>query len=238
MKVTSFFTNSPLRNYNHYFIDDNARNAYIFDPLKLDFILKSIPQTVENLYLLNTHSHHDHISKNKELLAIDHASKIELSDNKAHTISDTESIMALFTPGHHPNHYCFLLDDKDKQFLISGDNIFNCGIGNCKSSGANVEELYESITRLSKLDGNVIILPSHDYFLTNLKFALSVDTENKLLKEYYDKVSNEGAFFTTLKQEKEINPFFRLEQMKDLSGFEGMTSKEVFIKLRELRDNW
>lgn len=238
MKVTSFYTDSPLRNYNHYFVDDTKKAAYIFDPLKLDFILSSLPESIEKFYLLNTHGHHDHVSKNKDLLAIPGSSKIDLLDNQILEISKTDSIKAIFTPGHHPEHYCFLLKDKNKEYLISGDNVFNCGIGNCKSSGADVEQLYESIIKLSALDDNVLILPSHDYFLTNLKFALSIEQDNKSLKECLKKVTEDGTFFTTLKEEKEINPFFRLEQMKELSEFHGMTSKEVFIKLRLLRDNW
>jgi len=240
MKIHSFYTGSPLRNYNHFIVSDNEKCAFVFDPLDLERIVDILSKkNIENYYLLNTHTHHDHIARNDDFLELNNSTKIELIDNEVYKISETEKIQALFTPGHHPNHYCYLLTEDEKQIgLISGDNIFNAGVGNCKSKGADVDQLFESIMKLNELDQNIIIYPSHDYFKTNLEFALTIEPENKEIKKYLTKVESQGAFFTSLDEERKINPFFRLSELSKKDQFKGMTSLEVFIKLRSLRDKW
>ena len=64
-----------------------------------------------------------------------------------------------------------------------------------------------------ELDDDVKIYPSHDYFLTNLNFAKTVDPTNSAIEEYtkkYNKEIAEGRFIiTTIGEEKRMNPFFR-----------------------------
>lgn len=240
MRIHSFFTGSPLRNYNHFIVSADERSAFVFDPLDLERILDTLSEkNIENYYLLNTHTHHDHIARNDDFLKLNNSKKIELDDKEVYKISETEKIQAIFTPGHHPNHYCYLLiEDAHQIGLISGDNIFNAGVGNCKSKGADVNQLFESIMRLNKLDQNIIIYPSHDYFKTNLEFSLTVEPQNKETQRYLNKVDSQGAFYTSLEEERKINPFFRLSELSENDQFKGMTSLEVFIKLRSLRDKW
>ncbi len=239
MKTYSIYCDNSLRNYNHYFISKNNLDAYIFDPLKLDIIFESLPSSVKNLFLLNTHDHPDHISKNNEFMALKNAKHLKLKNNEIVQVSATESIKAIYTPGHHKDHICYLVKCSDsEQKLVSGDTIFNCGVGHCKMKGANVDQLFDSIKLLMKLDDNIIVLPSHDYFLTNLKFAKTIEDQNLEIDRYIELVEKKGAFFTTIGEEKQINPFFRFEVIKDLSGYKGMTSREVFIKVRSSRDNW
>lgn len=239
MKIHSIYVGNSLRNYNHYCISDDGLSGYIFDPLLLDDILSALPSTVKRIFLINTHDHADHISKNEELLKLSNSSHLKLKDREEFRVSKTESIEAIYTPGHHKDHICYLVkDSSNENYLISGDTIFNCGVGHCKMKGANVDQLFDSIQLLLNLDEDLIILPSHDYFLTNLKFTKTIEPENKLVDQYLDRVEVKGAFFTTIKEEKQINPFFRSDIIKDLSCFKGMTSREVFIKIRSLRDKW
>ena len=62
----------------------------------------------------------------------------------------------------------------------------------------------------------------------------------------YAALGGKNPLVTDLKKEKEINTFFRLQNPTIISRLkdtfsdlpENPSSKEVFIKLRELRNNW
>ena len=107
------------------------------------------------------------------------------------------------------------------------------------------KRLYETISRyFHHLEDDVIIYPGHDYIKNNLKFTLSIRQSNEfaqnLLKELE---SNNSAFcekLTTVSEEKEMNVFFRLgqETIRQHLNLATASDKEVFIKLRSIRDKW
>ncbi|MEL0112402.1 MAG: hydroxyacylglutathione hydrolase C-terminal domain-containing protein, partial [Rickettsiales bacterium] len=97
---------------------------------------------------------------------------------------------------------------------------------------------------------DTLIYPGHDYLTNNLEFTLSREPNNAkakaLLDELRDTHDPDNAMITTLGQEKEINTFFRLhnpaiieklrEEFPDLPA--EPTAMDVFLKLRELRNDW
>ncbi|MCZ6459378.1 MAG: hydroxyacylglutathione hydrolase, partial [Gammaproteobacteria bacterium] len=143
-----------------------------------------------------------------------------------------------------------LLSQTDTPGLFSGDTLFNAGAGNCHGGG-HPEELYETFARqLSELPGSTLIYPGHDYITNNLEFTLDREPDNAsaatLLEELSASHDPDQALITSLAQEKEINAFFRLtnptviarlrEAFPDLP--DDPSAREVFIKLRELRNQW
>jgi len=64
----------------------------------------------------------------------------------------------LQTPGHSPGSICLLWPEK--KALITGDVVFNQGIGRTDLPGGDGRRLKESITRISQLDVEVL-LPGH-----------------------------------------------------------------------------
>lgn len=62
------------------------------------------------------------------------------------------------TPGHSPGSIC-LYHEKEK-VLISGDTLFNLGVGRTDLPGGDTDQLAGSIRRLSKLDIDYV-LPGH-----------------------------------------------------------------------------
>ncbi len=92
---------------------------------------------------------------------------------------------------------------------------------------------------------NVVLYPGHDYVLKNLMFAKSCEPENKevdeALKLIRDSDTEKGLEWT-LGQEKKVNPFFRLnsEELIEKMNLESSEEleKNIFRKLRSLRDNW
>ena len=66
----------------------------------------------------------------------------------------------LHTPGHTPGSQCFMVDNR----LVSGDTLFIQGCGRVDLPGGDPEEMYRTLTqRLSKLPGDTVLFPGHNY---------------------------------------------------------------------------
>ena len=164
-------------------------------------------------------------------------------------VGKTVELLALDTPGHTMSHIC-LLSQTDQPALFCGDTLFNAGAGNCHNGG-HPNELYETFAaQLDRLPDDTLIYPGHDYITNNLAFTLDREPDNeaaaKLLAVLKDSHDPDAAMVSTLAQEKEFNTFFRLtspsvirrlqEAFPDLG--ESPSPREVFLKLRELRNSW
>ena len=244
MKVLKvYLEESPLRNFNYIIYSEVNKNAIFVDPLDIDITMPIVKKLGLNpKYLINTHYHADHKHHNQKLLDEYSVTEILLNDLEVFELSSSEKLQALYTPGHLDPHFIFKLIQDDKAFgVITGDVLFNCGIGNARQGDVNV--LFETIDKvIMKLEDDLIVYPAHDYLVTNLKFAQTIEEKNEirdnLLKEKLaidDKVTHHEVDHT-IKDEKEINPFLRLEKYQDI--FPGLSKKEIFINIRRQRDNW
>ena len=242
MKVLQIFMRNPLRNFNYIVYSEINYKAIFIDPLDIG---KTLPlakeKGLEPQWLLNTHGHPDHVRANTEFLETTGAQHLQLKDGEVFHLSESESIRAIYTPGHTSEHICFLLEEDGKPTaLISGDTLFNAGVGHCKLGG-DVEDLYETITKkIATLPGHLILYPGHDYMLNNLRFARTIEQDNPKIDEMIAKRErqnlDEEFMLTTLEEEKGVNPFLRLENLK--TKFKDKSPKEIFFELRSRRDRW
>ncbi|NAS88160.1 hypothetical protein C4E24_00225 [ANME-1 cluster archaeon AG-394-G21] len=83
------------------------------------------------------------------------------------------------TPGHSPESICFYA--VDKKTLISGDLIFDKGIGRTDLPFGNNEELINSINTISTLDTE-LLLPGHGAIL---KGRSNVKRNYDFIREHY-----------------------------------------------------
>ena len=84
-----------------------------------------------------------------------------LCDGDQITIGN-ELIEIISTPGHSPGSVCLLCNDEDKKsFLVTGDTLFASSIGRCDLWQGNENEMRNSISLLSKFDGDITIYPGH-----------------------------------------------------------------------------
>ncbi len=129
-------------------------------------------------HILETHTHADHISGNRDLTAVTgapillHHSAKAVFDHLAVRDSDEIRIGAvhlrvLHTPGHTPDSVCLLVTDRsrgnDPWFVLTGDTLFIGDVGRPDLGGDRAaEELYESLSRvLLRLDDSVEVYPAH-----------------------------------------------------------------------------
>ena len=99
------------------------------------------------------------------------------------------------------------------------------------------------------LPDNTRVYPGHDYIINNLQFTLNREPGNSEAQSLREELINQDpndALVTTIGLEKSVNSFFRLrnpevieklrEEFPDLPA--EPDDKTVFLKLRELRNNW
>ena len=94
-----------------------------------------------------------------------------------------------------------------------------------------------------------MIYPGHDYIGSNLQFTLDREPDNARAAALLSEVEHQDpdkALVSTLALEKEINTFFRLHSASVIKRLQESfpdlpdepDPKTVFLKLRELRNNW
>lgn len=264
MIVEQIWTGNALRNFNYLIACPETGEALAIDPLDFEKCLSRAKDRGWDItQVLNTHEHGDHTGGNgpvieatgARLLAHRNAGPridgidVGLGAGDVVTVGKTVELLALDTPGHTMSHIC-LLSKTDAPALFCGDTLFNAGAGNCHGGG-HPEELYQTFSdQLDELPDDTLIYPGHDYILNNLGFTLDREPDNEsaasLSHELEGTHDPDNPIVTTIAQEREINTFFRLtsptiakrlrEAFPELS--EDPSPKEVFLRLRELRNSW
>ena len=263
MIVEQIWTGNAYRNFNYLIACPETGDALAIDPLDYRKCLAAAKDRGWTItQIVNTHEHGDHTGGNKAMVRETGAKVIAHKDAGRRIpgmdrgvgagdiikVGNTVELECLDTPGHTMSHVC-LLSRTDQPALFSGDTLFNAGAGNCHNGG-HPEELYETFeTQLSRLGEDTLIYPGHDYLVNNLRFTLDREPGNDkaktMLGEYADQDPND-ALVTTLAQERDINTFFRLDSPGVIARLQeeypeigdSPDARTVFLKLRELRNNW
>ena len=116
-------------------------------------------------------------------------------------------------PGHTLGHIAFWAQPADQApLLFCGDTLFSGGCG--RLFEGTPAQMLDSLDRLAALPGNTRVCCAHEYTLSNLKFALVVDPDNQVLREYTQtcnalRQQNMATLPVPLSIERAINPFLR-----------------------------
>lgn len=242
--VKSFFAFNDLRNFSYLVSNSKTGDAWVIDPFEAQEIAEYIKKNGFTLKgILNTHQHWDHVQGNIPLSKEFNAPVKKLRNQESIRLDEHFSIETIDSPGHTLDHQVYLWKNLDQPLaLFSGDTLFNAGVGNCRGGG-DVNLLFETTKKLRELPGTTLLYPGHDYRKRNMEFALSVEKENSHIQEELRRLRDlqtETLPPVTLAEEFKVNPFFRLnsdEIKQSLSGSHP-NERELFIKLRQLRDQW
>jgi hydroxyacylglutathione hydrolase len=261
--VRQIWTGNSYRNFNYLIACGETGEALAVDPLDHEKCLRAAKDAGWSItQIVNTHEHRDHTGGNAAVIEKTRARVLAHRNAKSSIpemtrglaagdvikVGKTVELEAMDTPGHTMSHVC-LRSHTGEPALFSGDTLFNAGAGNCHNGG-HPAELYKSFSeQLARLPGDTRIYPGHDYIENNLRFTLDREPDNRRAQQMLDQLRGQDpskAYVSTLEVEREINTFFRLtsptviarlrEAFPDLP--ENPDPKTVFLKLRELRNNW
>jgi hydroxyacylglutathione hydrolase len=149
------------------------------------------------------------------------------------------------TPGHTLDHICYY--SPQLNWLFSGDTLFSGGCGRLFEGTA--EQMYSSLNRLKVLPSQTLVYCTHEYTLSNLKFAQAVEPNNQALFSYVQTVkeqreTNQCTLPSSIGLECAINPFLRADQPY-LSQYipseyvaASQSSLDVFTALRCWKDHF
>lgn len=86
----------------------------------------------------------------------------------------------LHTPGHTKGSVCYITDDA----VFSGDTVFCCSIGRTDFPDGSVDEMIQSIKKVSQIDGDLKLLAGHnepstlDYERKNNPYMVKYGVQN------------------------------------------------------------
>jgi hydroxyacylglutathione hydrolase len=155
-------------------------------------------------WVTNTHTHHDHVVGNSQMIARTRAKFVPCKalNGKDFIEIDGERVLVLHTPGHTADSFTF----KAGESLITGDTLFNGTVGNCFSG--DLAGFFSSIRLLTAFPGTSLVYAGHDYVREAMAFARTIDPENPHIDPFlasYDP----GHVVSTLDDELRVNPYLR-----------------------------
>lgn len=263
MLIERIWAANDYRNFHYLVACAETGEALAIDPLDWrKCVAAARARGFEITQILNTHEHRDHTGGNEGLREatgariMAHAGAaarignvdVGLTRGDVVRVGRTVELECLDTPGHTLAHLC-LYARGEAPALFCGDTLFNAGAGNCHHGG-HPELLYETFAQqLARLPDATRIFPGHEYLERNLAFTLDREPGNEAAAALHREALLQepaAAPITTLGEEKRINTFFRLQNPQIIAGLREVFPdlpgepgpREVFLRLRELRNRW
>lgn len=251
----------PVLSDNYIFLlcDRASQTAVVVDPALAEPVLDRLK--AENLKLVaiwNTHHHGDHVGGNAQLLHAFPALKIYGGANDRDRIPSQHFFLeggdrvqfagytaeVLFVPGHtraHIAYYVPPLETSEPGNLFCGDTLFAGGCG--RLFEGTPAQMLRSLQQIRQLPANTQIWCAHEYTLSNLKFALTVNSGNRALQVRYQQVQQARAkaqptIPTILSLEQATNPFLRWDDPEIQAQLQARDEVETFTELRAKKDQF
>jgi hydroxyacylglutathione hydrolase len=191
VKIEQFLV-GEMDNFTYIIIDEKNRNSIVVDPswdleIIFDFLNKN---KLDNEFIINTHSHFDHVLGNEQVVKttrakiIQHKASplkkdIEVNDEELIKFGDSQ-IKIIHTPGHSGDSICLVIND---EIILTGDTLFVGSCGRIDLPGSDPVQMYYSIyNKLINLDENLMVYPGHHYGSTKTSILRDEKKSNFVFK--------------------------------------------------------
>ena len=237
-----------------YLVHDTATNKVaVIDPSEAAPVFTALRAHGLSLtHILNTHHHFDHTGGNLELKEKTGAKVVgpradreripgideEVGEGDTWSLG-TAKAKIFDIPAHTKGHIAFWFE-ADKA-VFTGDTMFAMGCG--RLFEGTPAQMWSSLSKLAALPPDTRVYCGHEYTLSNGRFAVTLEPDNKALKKRMadvERLRAEGkpTIPSTIGLERETNPFLRSASadLRKSLALEGADVVEVFAETRRRKD--
>lgn len=230
------------------------------EPDSLDFFFKRHGWRLD--FIFNTHHHYDHVGANTffqntnptiQIFGGNYDMQHHRIPGQTRSLSHGEwfiwndiRVIVLEIPGHTLGHIGYYFEVGQGHFFC-GDTVFLGGCGRL-FEGTPTQMDHSINTVIRGLGDEVSLYPAHEYSLSNIDFALSLQHEAELLdyqNQLRHRLSLKGTTLpTTIELEKKFNPFFRvrdqdyLDKLVNKGCIHASDTPGSFGQIRALKDSY
>lgn len=232
----------PILSDNYVFVlrEHQSKQTVVIDPGEAAPIIdvcKKQGWSVDMILL--THHHDDHIGGVQELVNT-YQSKVigpgyipERLPHLDRPVQDGDAVDVgqlrfdvWHMPGHTKDHIAYV--DPKSKIVFSGDVLFGMGCG--RLFEGTFEQMYKTLSRFRSLPADTKIYCTHEYTLTNAKFAKQVlPTDTAIQKRFEEtEIKRSRKEYTVpllLSEELATNPFLRAKNLPEFQAFREARNK-------------
>jgi hydroxyacylglutathione hydrolase len=125
--------------------------------------------------------------------------------------------------------------------------LFSAGCG--RLFEGTPEQMSRSLAKLAALPPETLVYCTHEYTLSNLKFALAVEPRNAATAGYFEecrskRARDEATVPSSIRRERKVNPFLRCDQETVKQAAEARAGRrlqndtEIFAVIRQWKDGF
>ena len=232
----------------------DSQFCLIVDPGDASVVQDFLQQNGKTLgAVLITHHHNDHIGGLAALRKAYPAARVigpaseawrisglteQVSHGDAVAIPELKlNVTVIAVPGHTLGHIAYYAAPA----LFCGDTLFSVGCG--RLFEGSPLQMWQSLKQLMALPDNTLIYCSHEYTQANIRFALTIEPDNKALIDYAEKCAqlrkaDQPTLPALLATEKAVNPFLRSDNSRLQQQLQQNSALELFSALRLAKDSF
>lgn len=249
----------PAFDDNYIWMLHDGQRALVVDPGDSDVVLAALKRLSLRLEtILVTHHHIDHtggvdVLRNTTGAAV-FGPLTETMPEPIRRLTGGDKVQAMGltfdvidVPGHTSGHIAFYCDSADgAPVLFCGDTLFSGGCG--RLFEGTPSQMLASLTTLAALPSHTRVCCTHEYTLSNLKFARAVEPNNAELIQYQQQCmalreAHVPTLPSTIARELQINPFLRSDQAEVVHAAQQLDptatdAVAVFTAIRQWKNNF
>jgi hydroxyacylglutathione hydrolase len=243
---------------NYIWMLHNGRDAVVVDPGDaLPVIAALTAQQLRLVGILITHHHGDHIGGVDALRPYLPPGESAVWGPAGETMpqpciplveGNTVDVLGqrfevLDVPGHTAGHiayHCASLDG-GRPLVFCGDTLFSAGCG--RLFEGTPAQMHRSLSKLAALPAQTQVCCTHEYTLSNLRFALAAEPNNTATRDYQawctaQRAAHLPTLPSTIARERAINPFLRCDEPALIAAAQqqGASARDPVSTLAALRE--